>query len=361
MVADVTVIGAGVVALATAIELADRGLVVQLVGTAHHGEASSAAAGMLNPSVEPELEPVRAFAEACRERYPEYLRALQERTQILVPLNRRGALIVALDEREADRLQNDQSETSTWLNRKELAGLEPALEHSFGALHLPHDGCIDPLRLLDALRLCVARHNRIQVVTENVCTLEADSTTSRVTTDRENIIASRWVVLAAGAWTPQIERRFPEPAVPIALPVEPVLGEIVAYEGSPLRHVTCGPRGYLVPRADGHTLAGSTFERAGFTHGVTAQGVETVRSIGEEICPTLRDTPVSATWSGLRPVTPDMLPIIGPDPEQANVVYACGHSRNGILLTPLTAELVADIVTERPSRYEAGRFRPDRF
>jgi glycine oxidase len=215
--------------------------------------------------------------------------------------------------------------------------------------------------LLDALRLCVARHERIRVVTEDVCTVEVSSTTCRALTDRENTIASRWVVLAAGAWTPQIERRFPEPADPIALPIEPVLGEIVSYEGNQIQHVTCGPRGYLVPKADGHTLAGSTFERTGFTHGVTVRGVETVRSIGEEICPVLRDAPVNATWAGLRPVTPDMLPIIGPDPEQPNVVYACGHSRNGILLTPLTAELVADIVTDVPLQSESGRFRPDRF
>jgi glycine oxidase len=102
-------------------------------------------------------------------------------------------------------------------------------------------------------------------------------------------------------------------------------------------------------------------ERVGFAAQTTDDGIATVRAIGEKICPILRTSRISASWAGLRPVTPDLLPILGSDPDIPNIVYACGHSRNGILLTPLTAEVVADVVTGTIPRYDLAQFRPDRF
>jgi glycine oxidase len=356
MVADVTVVGSGVIALACSAELADRGLRVRLVGTTHAGEASSAAAGMLAPSVERELGPTHALAVASRDRYPGYVAALGERTAHAVPLNRRGILEVALDEDRAQQLRAIIDEPSEWLDREAIALEEPELSHVAGAAFHPYDGCVDPLALLDALRALVARHDRITVARENVCSIHATELGCNVLTDLENRYASDQLVLAAGAWTPLIEGVDTTVAV-----IEPIRGQMIAFAGRPLGHVVYGPGGYIVPKADGHTMAGSTMEHAGFVASTTDEGLDGIRSAAGRICPALANAAVSASWAGLRPVTPDFLPIIGRDATWSRIVYACGHSRNGILLTPLTAELVADVVTDVTSQYDFGQFRPGRF
>jgi glycine oxidase len=134
---------------------------------------------------------------------------------------------------------------------------------------------------------------------------------------------------------------------------------MVAFSGVPVRHVVYGEGGYIIPKANGTTMAGSTMERVGFDAETTDEGLERVRRIGVGICSALTD--VTAFWAGLRPMTPDLLPVLGRDPEFANVIYACGHSRNGVLLAPITGEVVADLVTGREPRYEIGQFRVGRF
>jgi glycine oxidase len=177
-----------------------------------------------------------------------------------------------------------------------------------------------------------------------------------VLTDRESRFASDRVVLAAGAWTPLIAGV----GAP-ARAIEPLRGEMIAFGAAPLRHVTYGPDGYLIPRSDGHTIAGSTSEHAGFDADTTEAGVAAIRAGAVRCCPALADVRVDATWAGLRPMTPDALPILGPDPERERVIYACGHARNGILLAPITGEVVADLVTGAAPRYDLSRFRPGRF
>lgn len=159
-------------------------------------------------------------------------------------------------------------------------------------------------------------------------------------------------MVAAGAWSGIL-------GVPSPLPIEPVRGQMVAFEGTPVRRVVYGDSGYVIPKADGTTMAGSTMERVGFDPGTTDEGLAQVRRGAQAICPAL--TAVTAYWAGLRPVTPDLLPILGRDPTYPNVVYACGHSRNGVLLAPLTGEVVADLVTGTPSREDVDQFRVDRF
>jgi len=102
-------------------------------------------------------------------------------------------------------------------------------------------------------------------------------------------------------------------------------------------------------------------ENVGFDSSTTTAGVKKVRTAAEEICPVLSSAKVTRAWAGLRPVTPDMLPIIGPDPDHRSLIYACGHSRNGVLMAPLTGDLIADLVTESPLSHDLSQFRPDRF
>lgn len=356
MVADVTVVGYGVIALACAAELADRGMRVRLVGTTHAGEASSASAGILAPSVQPKLGPAHDFAIASRDRYPGYLAALEARTAHAVPLNTLGLLEIAVDEEHAEGICASMATPARWLDHAALAVEETELSHAAGAVFHPQDGSVEPLALMDALRALIARHKNVVTAPENACSISASELGCNVLTDRESRFASDQVVLAAGAWTPLIE------GVGSALStIQPVRGQMLAFAATPVRHVVYGPDGYLVPKSDGNTMAGSTMEHAGFVAETTEAGLSSVREAAERMCPRLAQTTVSASWAGLRPVTPDLLPIIGRDPERLRVIYACGHSRNGVLLTPITGEVVADIATGSEPRYDLRQFRPGRF
>lgn len=355
MVADVTVVGAGIIALTTAIEIADRGLSVRLVGTTHSGNASNAAGGMLAPSVGRESGSAHVFAQASRDRYPSFVAALAERSGRQIPINTAGILEVALSALEAEDLQRSIERPSGWLSTVEVAMEEPSLLPSAGAVFHPMDGSIEPLPLLDALSAVVATHEGIVTAREDCRELHATDLGCSVFTDMESRFTSEYVVLAAGAWTPLIAG-----AGACVASVQPLRGQMIAFKGAPLRHVTCGAGGYLIPRTDGYTVAGGTMEHAGFESVTTAEAIELIRSRAAMLCPALSRIAVHSSWAGLRPATPDLLPIIGPDPERQRVIYACGHSRNGILLAPLTAEVIADLVTGTVPRYDLNRYRPGR-
>lgn len=361
MVADVTVVGYGIMALVSTLELADRGLRVRLVGTRHAGEASSAAAGLLAPSLDaPPTTPLQAaahrFAIAARDLYPGYVAALAERTGMAIPVNALGILQLALDEADAARLSGVVPEGSSWLDRTALAREEPELAHAAGAIWHPNDGSVEPLALLDALRAAVARHDGVSVAREDAVALHASDLGCNVLTNQENRFASDRVVLAAGAWTALIEG-----AGAPAGAVEPVRGQMVAFPATPLRHPTYGPSGYLVPKRDGHTVAGSTAEHAGFDATPTTEGIAAIRATAARIAPSLAALEPDAAWGGLRPMTPDLLPILGADPERPRVIHASGHSRNGILLAPITGQVVADLATDTPVRHDLAPFLPGRF
>ena len=354
MTADVIVAGQGAVGLCASLAIAARGLSVLLIGESSAGEASRAAAGMLAPSVERASAEADTFGIAARDRYPSFLDSLRERSPIHVSLNRAGIFQVALSPAGEKGLRKSAPPTSTWLDRDELTRVEPSLSHALGAVHNPLDGCVDNVALMDALvdaarstRLITFRQARVRSVeTPGNSVLAALS-------DGESASASR-IVIAAGAWSAQIGgARF-------AAAVSPAKGQLVQYAACALSHVTYGPRGYLVPRGAG-TVAGSTMERTGFDASTSADGIARVRGAATEIIPSLGTLEPESSWAGLRPVTPDMLPVIGADPERPSIIYACGHGRNGILMAPLTGDLVADLVTASPLPYELAQFRPNRF
>ncbi|MDP9201044.1 MAG: FAD-dependent oxidoreductase [Gemmatimonadota bacterium] len=351
---EVIVVGAGLIGLSTAVALAERGVSVTLIGQHRAGEASPAAAGMLAPSVERASGPAHGFGIAARDRYPSYVDFLAERTGIRVPLNRLGILQVALSAKGIKGLRKTALATSRWLDSRELEELEPTLSHGLGAMFNPNDGAIDNVVLLDALQRLVSASDRIESVHDVVTAIDADDHSSTVKTTSRASYRAHHAVLAAGAWAGQI------PGAGFARAVQPARGQLVSYSSSPLGHVAYGPRGYVVPRGD-HTLGGSTMENVGFDAGTTPEGVKKVRDASEEICPSLALSERTNAWAGLRPVTPDLLPILGVDPERASVIYACGHSRNGVLMAPLTGDIVADLVTGAPLSHDLSQFRPGRF
>jgi glycine oxidase len=309
---------------------------------------------MLAPSVERAAGPAHDFGIAARDRYPSYIEFLAERSGIRVPLNRLGILQVALSEKGIKGLKKTAPETARWLDAKELRELEPALAHAVGAMFNPDDGAVDNTVLLSALSKLVSKNARIETLNDSVTEVEPRESSATVRTKSGTSHSARHVVLAAGAWIGQIS------GARLGGAVVPSRGQLVSYSTCPLTHVAYGPRGYVVPRGDS-TIGGSTMENVGFDASTTREGVEKVRSAAEEICPSLSRGSATRSWAGLRPVTPDMLPILGPDPEHKSLIYACGHSRNGVLMAPLTGDLVADLVTGTPLSFDLSQFRPGRF
>ena len=350
---EVIVVGGGLIGLAISAALAEREVSVTLISERRPGEASPAAAGMLAPSVERATGPAHDFGIAARDRYPSFLDFLADRTGVRVPLNRLGILQLALSEKGSKGLKKTALPTSCWLDAGELTELEPALAHGLGAMFSPDDGAVDNTVLLTALEKLCSHSDRITRVSAAILAVEPERGSCTAKTGSGAYTARR-VVIAAGAWAARIY------GARSARAVEPARGQLVSYSTSPLGHVTYGPRGYVVPRGD-CTIGGSTMENVGFDASITANGVKKVHAAAEEICPGLASAQRTHAWAGLRPVTPDLLPILGPDPEHPSLIYACGHSRNGVLMAPLTGDLIADLVTESPLSHDLSQFRPDRF
>ena len=330
-----------------------RGARVLILEHQSAGEASAASAGMLAPSVERADGPASELAIAARDRFPTYVEWLRERSGLDVPLNRLGILQVAITPAGVKGLRRTPNPGAQWLDRAELTREEPALSHALGAMYSPRDGCVDNVKLLEALDALLARSPLVRREPARVTGVSATADSASVTDASGATHEAGHVVIAAGAWSSLIE------GARYAGTVEPVRGQLVSYDVAPCRHTLYGPRGYLVPRGSG-TIAGSTTERVGFDHGTTPEGIARVRSAAEEICPALATAGLSRAWSGFRPVTPDLLPIIGPDPENPRIIYATGHSRNGILLAPLTGDLVADMVFEAVLNFDLTQYRPGR-
>lgn len=352
--ADVIVIGGGLVGLACAAALSERGVRVTMLTHVRLGEASPAAAGVLAPSVDRTGGPEMAFSIAARDRFPAYLDMLRERTGITVPLNRLGILEVALGAAHADALRS-RADGSRWLDPGDVAALEPALAHHHGARLHADDGAVNNLVLLRALKALLGGDRNVTIVSAAARSLAFSPFAATVTTAADDRYTADAVVVAGGAWAPQLE------GLPRLLPVVPVRGQMMSVAGSPVRHVVIGGEGYLVPRGDGRTLVGGTMERVGFDPATTDAGLRSVREAGAAICPVIGTARLLSGWAGLRPMTPDLLPVIGRDPEQPRVLYACGHSRNGILLAPLTGECVARLAVGDAPPFALEPFRADRW
>lgn len=353
---DVAIVGGGLVALACAAALSARGAAITLITHRSAGEASRAAAGMLAPGVERADGPAHDFAIAARDLYPGYLDAIAELTGIRVPLNRDGILELVADERTADARRSGLRPDARWLTAAELHELEPAASPMAGALLHAHDGAVDNVVLVRALGTLVEASSSVAIVTERAVSVDATGARPAVRLASGRRLAADTLILAAGAWTPLLD------GLPRSVPVEPVRGQMIAVAASPLHHVTYGAHhGYIVPRAPGISVVGSTMEQVGFDVGTTSEGVASLVAIAGGIAPSLAEVPALDRWSGLRPVTPDLLPIIGPDPDAPALIYATGHSRNGILLGPLTGECVARLVCGEEVPHDLSAFSIARF
>lgn len=351
--AGVVVVGGGLIGASAALAIADAGGHVQLLLRPQAGAASEAAAGMLAPSMELARTGVREIATAARDLFPDFVRQLGERTGMTIELNRAGLLQLAADASDAERLADSTRGRAQWLDSGEVRRVEPRLVAGQGAVFWPHDGAVNNRQLLAALHAALRSHENVVRHHAAGTSLSAAADGITVLTDDGTRLVGTHAVVAAGAWSGQLR------GAPFATAVEPVRGQLVEFDREVLTHVVYGPDCYLVPRG-GCTIAGSTMERVGFDAGTTAEGITRLTAAALALCPPLRGAQ-TRSWGGLRPVTPDLLPLIGPDPAHPAVIYACGHSRNGVLLAPLTAVLVRNLIFEESLTFDIRRFRPERF
>lgn len=365
--ADVVIVGGGLVGLACAAALARDGASAILLDDRQPGAASGAAAGMLAPSLDRERGSAYDFAVAARDGYPAFIDWLQSATGIRVPLNTAGVLQVAVSEAGVRGLKRamvrDADPSAEWLDAHAVRDLEPALSHAFGAVFHPRDGAVDNVALLAALTAYCRSAPGVAFIEAAAIEVRTDASGISVRTSDGRVCRGAQGVIAAGAWAPAIV------GLPLPLPVSPLRGQMLAFASCPVRHVIFGPRGYLVPRFDpddgsrssDETLVGATSEQAGFDATTTPAAGASLLAAGIEILPSLRHSSPARHWAGLRPVTPDLLPIIGPDPHHPRLLYACGHSRNGVLMAPLTGDCISAIVRGSPSLHDLRAFSIERF
>ena len=331
--------GGGIIGLCCANALSRRGWGVTVVSGRQAGEASPAAAGILGPSVESGAGWAHDFGMKARDRYPGFLDELEDHTGIRVPLLRNGILEVAMTWDAAEKLRNLVPAVSRWLTPEILREMEPALAPAKGATHHPDDGSVDNVLLLQLLIHALNADRSVEFVYGSATELHARAGSASIgVRSAEGLHEGDVLVIAAGAWAASIA------GLPRRIPVTPMRGQMLSVAAKPLAHVTYGPHGYIVPRG-GTSVLGTTMESAGFEVATTEVGMSAILSASLSLCPALRDAPEVARWSGLRPMTPDHLPIICRDPANASLLYACGHSRNGILFAPLTGEIIASLAS----------------
>lgn len=360
---DVVVIGGGPVGAACARELARaarRVLVLEPGGES--GQGWRAAAGMLAPQIEARQDdPLLELGLAAREHYRPLAQELLETTGIDIDLWQEGIAAVALGEAEAAELrsrvawQRQQGLLSDWLDAEEVAARWPWLGPTQGALWAAHEGALDPEKLVRAL-LADAVGSGARVAADRATGIECRAGRVTGVVGEAGRYPAGAVVVAAGAWSAAIE------GLPRPLSVAPVRGQMAAlpWPGGSRRAIVYSHDCYLVGRGD-EAILGSTMEYVGFRPEVTSAGLGRIFAAATALCPSFNRAEVRRTWSGLRPMTPDGLPILGPEPRLQGLWYATGHGRNGILLAGLSGLLVKQLVAGEPPAEDVDAFLPARF
>ncbi|REJ75603.1 MAG: glycine oxidase ThiO [Acidobacteria bacterium] len=358
---DVLIVGGGVIGLSVARALWNKGVrdITVLERSLPGREASFAAAGMLAPQAEADApDDFFRFCIESNRRYSTFAAELLDETGIDIELDDEGTLYLAFTDQDLVELgRRFEWQTAAGMRVERLSAsethrLEPfASPDSLGSLFFPDDRQVENRALLRAL-IEFARLNGIKIETgcEVVKIDETASETSAITADEKNIQASKLVV-AAGSWTSLIEGAGPGAGIP---EIRPVRGQMIAFDGVKrfFRKVIYSHRGYIVPRKMGRILAGSTTEDAGFDDRITDEGIGRIRRIAIEISPSLENLRIADKWSGLRPYCSSDRPYIGVLPGRQRTFAAVGHYRNGILLAPITGEILAEkIVSGTENKY----------
>lgn len=362
---DVAVVGAGVIGEAITHELVSRGASVTLFDARGAGLGSTqAAAGMLVPYLEGFQRPLLPIAAKSLEMYDAFVDRVSRDAGIGVEYRRTGSLQVATDD-SLDELQQLYSETSRegveceLLDAKGARSAEPSLGPDVsGACFVKAHGFVVASELSGALAAASIKRGARMRVPARVTRVAARHGSIDVRLENDETINARHVVIAAGSWSGQIELEGIPP-----LPVKPVRGQLLqlSWDGPPLSRIVWGPRCYLVPSSGGTVLVGATVEDAGFDERTTVAGVRDLLDAACDLIPHLWQATFVGARVGLRPGTADDMPIIGASSRMPGLVYATGHFRNGVLLAPLTARAVADLVLDNRADPLLAAAAPQRF
>jgi len=364
---DIIVVGAGVVGCSIAYELARRGASVEIVDDRAVGMgATQASAGVLAPFIEArDGNPLLDLAVRSLELYDDFVARVSADSAVAIPYRRTGTLDLAHDEASLSALRA----TAAVLERRGVPALmldaararaeEPLLgDGVVGGLLIEAHGFVAAADLTRALAAAARRNGGQLVEQSRVRRIVARSDEIVVETERGTLTGGA-VVVAAGSWSGGIDIA----GIDTRVPVRPVRGQLMylAWRGTPLRRVTWTSRCYLVPWDDGTVLLGATVEEAGFDERVTVAGVRDLLEAACDVVPQTWSAGFRGARVGLRPATRDDLPVIGWSSLCPNVMYATGHYRNGVLLAPLTAQLVADAMLDGTAHPMLETVRPSRF
>jgi glycine oxidase len=347
---DVIVVGGGIIGLSVARELRKHGAEVLVVERGEPGrEASHAAGGMLANCGDETPAALQPLAQASAEMYPEFAHELEDESGVNVDLRLDGTLLFPAPEHAVEQI------TGASPLARPLAELEPGLNASGRKAVFLRERSVCPRALIQAA-LKAAKHRGVDVASGSTVT-SVDVSGGRamgVTTDKTTYRGDK-VVNCAGAWAGQIR--------PVDLPSRPVKGQMVCFvmpRRDVLRHVVRSPEIYLIPRSDGRLLAGATLEEAGFDKRTVPETIQRLRREAIAVLPALEQARVLEDWAGLRPGTPDSLPILG-ETGIPGYFVATGHFRDGILLAPVTARIMARLVTGRDADFNLAPFSVARF
>ena len=365
---DVAIAGGGLIGGAIALELARAGLHVGVFDRQEPGqEASWAGAGILSPAPEnPGMIPAVPLCKASLGLYPEFVALVEEMSSQESGFRPKGTL-------EPLFSRNAREELSTLiavhhgfglraeaLRAEDARKLEPALSEEMGAAILrPDEASVDNRALTRAV-LEAARRSGAEIFpgcqVEAICREEGQDSRCTGLTLKNERVEARWTVIAAGCFSSEIQ------GVERYAPVRPAKGQMIALRADDLKieRVLWSEKVYLVPRNDGRILAGATIEYAGFDKKTTAGSIEKILSAAIELAPAIAGARIEEMWAGLRPDSPDHLPILGPA-DADGLLIATGHFRSGILLAPITAKLIREWITEQRVSVDWERFSPLRF
>ncbi|GMA56754.1 glycine oxidase ThiO [Alicyclobacillus sacchari] len=348
---DVVVVGGGAIGMASAWRLAARGMKVLVIDKGRLGaEASSAAAGMLGAQLE--THQAGPFYDLCRESralYPAYVAELLEYTGIDAQLVHNGILQLAYTEADATLLlkranwQRQAGDSAVWMDASEIRAAELTIRPVHGGLFLPNDGNVSAPRLAKALARAVGMSCDVREGSPVFAIEKQTGGTFEVVTANERFPADK-VLISAGTWASSLLRPWG-----CALEIQPVKGQMLSIRppfGTTLRRTVYAGGTYLVPKRDGTVVVGATEEReAGFSREVTIGAISALSEALREIAPGLSQAEFLQSWTGLRPGSPNGEPRIGELPGLPGLMIAVGHFRNGILLSAITAEMVAAAAT----------------
>jgi glycine oxidase ThiO len=353
---DLVIVGAGVIGLSLSVELRRSGLSVMLLERHQPGhEASWAAGGMLADCEAGEHPLFHALARASAAMYPAFVQRLQDESGIDVDLRQQGTIRFLDTDRLLDDglLENDrpQRPAGVALTPEELHKLEPELAYSVPAVFLA-ERCVDP-RLLTGALLKSARHLGVDLATGTGVTdvVIAEGKAVAALTARARYPANA-IVNCAGAWASQL--------APVAVPTRPVKGQMLAVTPALVKHVVRGNGVYLIPRGNGRLVIGATVEEAGFDKRVEPETIQRLHQAASVLAPNLGQARILEDWAGLRPGTPDELPIMGAT-AIPNYFVATGHYRDGILLAPITAQVMAQLIRNETPDFDLSGFSLARF